>query len=731
MAEGVTDATVRVGRTPTPRRELPPLVGVAALLAPTGLFAWWALAEGAYFDGAFYPGAALLALLAAVLLWAAPWPASLRRSRPVAVTLAALVALAAWTALSAFWSPVPDVAIRDAQRVLAYALAFGCGLWACVLLGRLRELALASLAFAAGIAGVVTALRLLAADGPLGLLELDGTLEFPLGYRNATAAFFLLALWPALALATSPRTHRTLRAGAVGIAALCVAMGLLTQSRGAVLATACALVAFFALVPRRRAAAGWLVLAALAAAPVTFFASDLYRTVNDGLGPTAVRDAMRTAGAAALAAAAVGALLALAALRWAPAAPLEGEVPRWSGSRRLGAAAAVVAAAAVLLVAAVGSPASWIGERLDEFRAGGQPDLSAQSTRFSLSASSNRSDLWRVALDAARANPLRGDGAGGFEERYLRERRHVAQYAQDAHNVWLEPLAELGIPAVLLLGAAVVGAAWALARARPRGPATATLVAGAAGAGAYWLLHASLDWFWTYPGVTAPVFLIVGAAAAPSLVARTTKPGAGERRARLALGAACALFVVTLAPPYLADQYMRRALADPAANPERAYEDVKRAAELDPLSSEPELAEARIAQRLGDRQRALDAFRSVLRERPDEPVALYNLALLLASRDRGTALEMLDRLRLVDPLSPEVEAARARIRAGRPSSDRGQVRTGEDEPRTGARKHAGASGAAGNGAGRKSVPSDRKSQQRKSRRARRDAPRAEGGRARG
>lgn len=220
MAEGVRDSAAHRGRRPAPQRELPPLAGVIATLVASGLFAWWALADGAYFDGAFYPGAALLALFAVVLLWAAPWPASLPRSRPVTAALAALVALAAWTALSAVWSPTPDVAIRDAQRVLTYALAFGYGLWICILLGRLRELAAAALVLAAGVAGVVAAVRLIGADGPAGLLELDGTLEFPLGYRNATAAFFLLAPWPALALAASPRMRLPVRAGGVAVAAL-------------------------------------------------------------------------------------------------------------------------------------------------------------------------------------------------------------------------------------------------------------------------------------------------------------------------------------------------------------------------------------------------------------------------------------------------------------------------------------------------------------------------------
>ena len=108
---------------------------------------------------------------------------------------------ACWAALSAIWSPAPEIAIEDAQRILAYAVAFGLGLWLSDLLGPRAHLALVPLALAGAFAGVIAVVGMHGGDHPAHYLDNDGTLEFPLGYRNANAAFFLIALWPALGLA--------------------------------------------------------------------------------------------------------------------------------------------------------------------------------------------------------------------------------------------------------------------------------------------------------------------------------------------------------------------------------------------------------------------------------------------------------------------------------------------------------------------------------------------------
>ena len=82
-----------------------------------------------------------------------PLRASLRPSQPATIALASLTGLGAWAALSALWSPVPDVAIEDGQRILTYALAFGLGIWLCTLLAGRLHLALAPLADRWGVRG--------------------------------------------------------------------------------------------------------------------------------------------------------------------------------------------------------------------------------------------------------------------------------------------------------------------------------------------------------------------------------------------------------------------------------------------------------------------------------------------------------------------------------------------------------------------------------------------------
>ena len=64
-----------------------------------------------------------------------------------------------------------------------------------------------------GVAGVVTPGADHRRTGPMTTSSFDNTLEYPFGYRNANAAFFLCAFFPALGLA-SDRTARLARCAA-------------------------------------------------------------------------------------------------------------------------------------------------------------------------------------------------------------------------------------------------------------------------------------------------------------------------------------------------------------------------------------------------------------------------------------------------------------------------------------------------------------------------------------
>ena len=115
-----------------------------------GVLTWWALKEGGYFGAVLLPSTAVLCVGAALLVAFAPWRLDLRRARPAALALLSLGALGVWSLLSALWSPAPEIAIGDGQRILVYALCFGLGLGLCNLLGQRMHLALAPVAVAAG-----------------------------------------------------------------------------------------------------------------------------------------------------------------------------------------------------------------------------------------------------------------------------------------------------------------------------------------------------------------------------------------------------------------------------------------------------------------------------------------------------------------------------------------------------------------------------------------------------
>src|SRR4051794_6362482 len=157
------------------------------------VWSWWAWQKGAYFGVVLLPGAILLCAATFLLVRFGPWRIDLRFSRPVIVAIAGLVGLGGWALLSALWSPAPDIAVFDGQRILVYALVFTIGISICNLLGPRMKLALVPLAAAGAFAGVVAVITLMTSDSPGAVLERTGTLEFPLGYRNAEAAFFAIA----------------------------------------------------------------------------------------------------------------------------------------------------------------------------------------------------------------------------------------------------------------------------------------------------------------------------------------------------------------------------------------------------------------------------------------------------------------------------------------------------------------------------------------------------------
>jgi O-antigen ligase len=117
----------------------------------------------------------------------------------------------------------------------------------------------------------------------------------------------------------------------------------------------------------------------------------------------------------------------------------------------------------------------------------------------------NRPHYWHVAWQDYKAHPVLGSGAGTYVDYWLHHRPNQ-EFVRDAHNLYLESLAELGP-----LGLGLLAVALAVPLAALRGRQNA-VVAALAGAYVAFLVHAAVDWDWELPAVTLTGFLC-GAAA--------------------------------------------------------------------------------------------------------------------------------------------------------------------------------------------------------------------------
>jgi O-antigen ligase len=126
------------------------------------------------------------------------------------------------------------------------------------------------------------------------------------------------------------------------------------------------------------------------------------------------------------------------------------------------------------------------------------------------SIDSNRYHYWEEAGRTFAEHPIAGIGSGGFQVEWLKIYQRF-DASGDAHSLYLETAAELGVIGVAALLLFLGGIATAVLRLYrvDRGAATGL----AAGLTA-WTFHAGLDWDWEMPAVTLPALLLAAAAIA-------------------------------------------------------------------------------------------------------------------------------------------------------------------------------------------------------------------------
>jgi cytochrome c-type biogenesis protein CcmH/NrfG len=170
--------------------------------------------------------------------------------------------------------------------------------------------------------------------------------------------------------------------------------------------------------------------------------------------------------------------------------------------------------------------------------------------------------------------------------------------------------------------------------------------------GAYWLMHASVEWFWSYPALTFPMAFALGAAAAPGIL---SPAGGGPGRFRWVGALVAALVAVAMLPIFLSERYTRQALDSWRADLPAAYEKLAEAADLNPFSDRPPITEAVIAEEAGDPQRALSALAEAQRREPKEWTLYYLEARVLDPIDPAAAGRSLARARELNPRGSEID----------------------------------------------------------------------------
>src|SRR5262245_5302385 len=127
-------------------------------------------------------------------------------------------------------------------------------------------LVLSPLAVAGAIVGLISLIVLWTGSNSRDFFETDATLRYPIGYRNAEAAFFLMATLPAIVLCVARDIPWWVRGFLLGASTLMIELAILAQSRASLFAIVIALAFLIGFHPDRLRVLGWLTLAAIPAA---------------------------------------------------------------------------------------------------------------------------------------------------------------------------------------------------------------------------------------------------------------------------------------------------------------------------------------------------------------------------------------------------------------------------------------------------------------------------------
>jgi UDP-GlcNAc:undecaprenyl-phosphate GlcNAc-1-phosphate transferase len=642
----------------------------AAAIAATalGLGAGLSLFFGGYYDNGLWVPIGLILTLAAAAAAVFRPP---RITLPAVLAFGGLAGLGLWSLISTTWAHGVEAASVAANRWLTYAALLLLAL-ALVRTRRQAALLLTGAGIGIGLVAATVLIRMLGSD-PAALF-LGGRLNAPLGYINGEGAAFAMSCWFGLALA---ERREPLLAGLGAAATVALAcLTLLSQSRGAAIASFLAVMVALVVIPgrARRVLALAVVAAGVAAAAAAVV--KVYSVGQAGVVPTSVTH--RAAVAILLSAVVAG-------IAWAAVVALGRAIENRGHERaatlhRVATGIAILVLAVPVATAVVRSATieRTVREQWTAFvhlsDAGSSSPGAAQTRLFS--GAGNRYDYWRIAWHAFTAHPLTGVGAGNYAEYYYRDRQ-TTEAIENPHSLELQTLSELGLIGALLLVLALAGVALGVMRmrrvARTSLAVRATMVA-ALGSATVWLGDTSGDWMHLLPGVSAIAVLSVavicqGGAPDPAIpdpVGLHADTGPGSRGSITTLiGAGGVAFVLVIAGACLLRAalvrvYLDDARAELSSQPAKAITDAGRALRLDSGNLDAYYVKAAGQARLDEAAASRATLLSAAREDPQDFVTWTLLGdLEVRLRDFGAAGAFYGRAHALDPNDPAIAALAA------------------------------------------------------------------------
>jgi O-antigen ligase len=600
------------------------------------------LQTGGYKTTTWSP-AALVALLLAALTLVTYVQTRGRPSTTVLVAWGFLIVYVGWCFTSLLWAADRDAAWQGANRNLFYLACFVC---AATLPWRAASASILLMLFGGFVAvsGWVALASSVHAADRTHYFQL-GRFAAYFGYQNAACACFLMAVWPAIHVA-SRRSFPIVVRGA-GLATACVLpqLALLSQSRTSLVAAPAAFALYLALAPQRSR----VVVAAAVPAVVLLLVKGrllaVYPAFRSGHN---VADALATARNTVAVSAAIGLVAGLAIAA----------VDRWLTNRLVRRSLRMIirGAAVAGAVAAVAIGGWWLRHPIDRaesaWTAFTTPSTTDASSYFSGGFSSNRHDFWRVAMIEFRAHPAHGVGVDNFQDDYLRLRKTYEE-PQFPHSLEVMLISQTGVLGALWFAGFFLTSLFALRRLRRISPDARALTAAAMATVTYWLIQASADWFWEIPALAGGAVVSLGLCVSLAEGDTATAPPRPVRTR--AVGAVAAVAVVaaaaTIVFPWLSAAETAKAAGSWSADPNLAYRRLDTARRLNPYSAEPDRVAGAIASRLHDWPQMRAAFTRALQRDPRDWYSHLELAVEASqTQDWASARRHLAAVRALDPM---------------------------------------------------------------------------------